>query len=273
MLQYVGRLARLSADRVRSLLSRIRSSRQVREPLRLSGEDVRLLQQVEAAFREFEGHVATTGVTPIRRPTARGFIFSNPFQPQVLGRLLGRLLTSAAQPVRAGLREADGVATGICARLVAHWDAARPRRGTDDELRRVFRDLKLASPPNPNTWVRERLYTLWRRRAMNRIYRDVALRRALREQAGIIVGRNPRTRTISFHVRTQSASRGRTQTAIDFDHAQIRHADAVSRALRTDDYRQLLSTVDPNNIQLMTARENRNFIEAIREAAREMEGP
>jgi hypothetical protein len=117
-----------------------------------------------------------------------------------------------------------------------------------------------------------RLYDPWRKRAMRRIYGDQALRRKLEEKAGIIIGRNEKTGTITMHVRTKSVTGQRVQTHIDFDHASIRHEDAVRQAIAANDFRQLTSTVNSNNLQLMTARENRNFIEAIRQAEREMVG-
>lgn len=137
---------------------------------------------------------------------------------------------------------------------------------------RVFRELRKRRPSNPNKFVRERLYNLWRNRALRRIYRDAQLRAELREQAGIIVGRNPKTGTISLHIRTQGHGGRRVRTPIDFDHGQIRHADAVADAIRTGDFSHLVSTVASSNLQLMTGRENRNFIEALREALRAMGG-
>jgi Pre-toxin TG len=272
VLRFIGRLARLPAEGLRRVRGRIRAALRARKELRLASEEQRLLRDVDEAFREFDGPVGGASARSVKVPTARGFIFLSRLQPAVLGRLLDRPLAGAAgRAVRPALQHADDVARGLRQRISAHWDAARPRAGTDAAVRRVFDELKRANPPNPNTWVRARLYDLWRKRAMNRIYRDAALRRELMDQAGIVVGRNPRTRSVSMHIRTRSASGGRTQTPIDFDHAGVGHSSAVSRALNADDYRQLLSTVDPGNLQLMTGRENRNFIEALREAQRVLE--
>jgi hypothetical protein len=249
----------------------MRAARRAGRALELGRAEREIIEGFDEAFRELQEVSSLAPV--IRAPTALGFKFLNRLQPQVLGRLLGRPLTGArAGAVRAGLRAADDAAAALQRRIAAHWDAALPRGGTDAVARRVFRELKRANPSKPNEWVRQRLYSLWRNRAANRIYRDTALRQELREQAGIIVGRNAKTKSVSIHIRTKLPSGRSTQTPIDFDHSGIGHSDAVSRALREDDYRQLLSTVDPSNLQLMTGRENRNFIEALRQAERAMEG-
>ena len=94
----------------------------------------------------------------------------------------------------------------------------------------------------------------------------------LKDEAGIIIGLNEKTGTITMHVRTKSPTAQRVQTHIDFDHANIRHADAVQSALATDDFRKLISTVSSDNLQLMTARENQEVIEEIRKAQQKMTG-
>ena len=107
---------------------------------------------------------------------------------------------------------------------------------------------------------------------MGRTFRDAALRRDFGEHAGIVIGRNAKTGTISMHIRTKSTSGQRVQTPVDFDHSRIGHVDAVARALREDDFRHLISTVDSDNLALSTGRQNRNFIEALRAAERAMLG-
>lgn len=273
MLRFIGRVGRIPADRLRSLLDRVRRARAARQALRLTDEDHRLMRELDEAFREFGGGAAAQAAPKLAKPTARAFIFLTRLQPQVLGRLLGRPLSqSAARLGTRAAQQAEDIAANIAARIRAHWDAALPKgvRSAADAAQRAFDELKRVNPANPNTFVRQRLYDAWRTRAMRRIYRDGALVRDLKEHAGIIVGRNPKTKTITIHVRTKSPTAKRVQTHLDFDHGATRHEDAVRAALRADDPRPLVSTVDSANLQLMTARENRNFIEALRKAEREM---
>jgi hypothetical protein len=273
-LRFIGRLSRVPDERVAALLSRIRVARQGRQAVRLTTDEQRLIRELDHDFREFEGLAKLPEPTK-KRLTAKGFIFLNRSQPRVLGRLLGQKMGRAARPaVRTELQVADDIADDLLKRMRAHWDAAVPRRGvsSDQAAQRVFESLRDARPANPNTWVRERFYDLWRKRALRRIYKDEALRRALRDEAGVIVGHNPRTKNYTMHIRTRSAGASRVQTPIDFDHADIGHSEAVQRAISTGDYRFLISTVSSGNLQLLTARENRNFIEALRAALREMGG-
>jgi hypothetical protein len=176
------------------------------------------------------------------------------------------------------LQEAENLAAGLAARIARHWQAALPR-GQQNALavcQRIFVRLKAAMgravKPNPNTYVRDRLYQEWRKRAMKRIGSDAALVRDLNDEAGIIVGQNPLTRNWTIHIRTRGPNAARVQTHVDFDHAIVGHQTAVADALRLNDARPLISTIDLGNLQLMAARENRNFIEALRKAAAEMSG-
>jgi hypothetical protein len=114
--------------------------------------------------------------------------------------------------------------------------------------------------------VRPRLYDRWRQRALRRIYNDAGLRSDLAQEAGIIVAHNPSSDSFSIHLWAEGPS-GRTKVPIDFDHANIGHSPAVRQALNRGDYRELMSTVDSANLQLMTGRENRNVIEELRKAA------
>jgi hypothetical protein len=268
MLRYLGRLTRIPAERIRELLARVRVARRAGRALTLAPEERRLIDEIahlNEAFREYEGAATHLPSVP-KAPTARGFIFLNPRQPQVLGSLLGRPLSGAP----AAAAQVAETAQSLRARIAAHWDAARPAGGTDAAVRRIFDELKRVNPGNPNKWVRGRLYDRWRSRALGRIQRDASLVSDLREQAGIIIGRNQKTGTVSIHIRTKASGGGRTQTPLDFDHFHTGHAQAVTQALRDNDYRALFTTIDSANLQLITGRENRNFIEALRQTNREM---
>jgi hypothetical protein len=272
ILRFVGKLARLPLDKLRQLFQRIEAARKAGRALQLTNDEAVLARQVDEAFREFTP-TAKSVPQVIKAATARAFMFLTREQPVFLGRLLGRRLSlTTPGNVKSGLQAAERSAADVVRRIRSHWDAAVSRvGGAAQTAQQVFARLRATRPANPNTWVREKLFDAWRQRAMRRIYNDQALVRDLKEQFGIIIGKNPRTGTISMHIRTKSlTSGGRVQTPLDFDHATIGHANAVAEALRTNDFRRLISTVDSSNLQLLTGRENRNFIEALREAEREM---
>lgn len=274
MLRALGRFGRMQAEKLLALLARLRAAQRTGKALQLTDEEARLMREVDEAFRELAGSASNAVSTA--KPTARAFMFLSRFQPLMLGRLLGRTLGRRGVRMTAqAAQEAEDVAASIAARLRAHWDAALPRgvQNSLDAAQRVFDELKRVRPANPNTWVRNKLYEAWRKRAMRRINADTTLVRDLKEQGGIIVGRNPQTDTITMHIRTKGPNAQRLQTHVDFDHGIVRHEDAVSEALRLNDSRLLISTIDGANLQLMTARENRNFIEALRAAQKEMTGP
>jgi Pre-toxin TG len=268
MLRFVGKLARVPVDNLRRLLQRVEAAQKARRTLQLTSDDAASARVLNEAFREFNPPV-TSAPQVIAAPTARAFIFLNRDQPLFLGRLLGRRL-SLTTP--ANMQAAERAAADVARRIRIHWDAAVSKDGgMEQTVRRIFERLKTARPTNPNEWVRENLFKQWRQRAMRRIYNDRALVRDLMEKFGVVIGKNPKTGTISMHIRTKSAtSGGRVQTPLDFDHATVGHANAVAEAMATNDFRRLISTVDSGNLQLLTGRENRNFIEAIRKAQREM---
>jgi hypothetical protein len=279
MLRFAGKMARLPLDKLRQLFQRIEAARQAPRALQLTNDEAVLARQVDDAFREF---TPTAQAVPqvIKAATVRAFMFLNREQPVFLGRLLGRRLSlTTPGSVKSGLQAAERSAADVVRRIRLHWDAAVSRAGgAQQTAQRVFAQLRAAQRAkpnlNPNEWVRPRLFGLWRQRAMNRIYNDRALVRDLKERFGIIIGKNPKTRTITMHIRTKPLTAGgRVQTPLDFDHAVRGHADAVAEALARNDFRPLISTVDSSNLQLMTGRENRNFIEAIRKAERAMGVP
>ena len=272
ILRFVGKLARLPLDKLRQLFQRIDAARKAGRALQLTNDEAVLARQVDDAFREF---TPTAKAVPpvIKAATARAFMFLSREQPLFLGRLLGRLLSlTTPGNVKSGLQAAERSAADVVRRIRNHWDAAVSKvGGAAQTAQQVFVQLRAARPANPNTWVRDKLFDAWRPRAMRRIYNDRALVRDLKEQFGIIIGKNPKTGTITMHIRTKPLTAGgRVQTPLDFDHATIGHASAVAEALRTNDFRRLISTVDSSNLQLMTGRENRNFIEALRNAEKEM---
>lgn len=277
-LRILGRLRHIDPKKVIDLLKRMRDARVARKTLRLTDGEARLMRELDRAFAEHALLVAK--VAKMAKPAARAFMFLNRRQPLVLGQLLGRKLgTPAAKMTKKAVDEAEEMAASIAGRIQRHWDAALPtgQQNALEACQSVYRKLEQAMrgvrPPNPNSFVRDKLYDAWRKRVMRRIGNDAKLVEDLKEQAGIIVGKNRLTGSWSLHIRTKGPKAQRVQTHVDFDHATVGHRKAVEDAVRFKDARPLISTIDGANLQLMTARENRNFIEALREAAAEATGP
>ncbi|WP_162055911.1 hypothetical protein [Pontibacter pamirensis] len=277
-LRILSRLRHIDPRKVAELLKRMREARAAGKRLRLTDGEARLMREIDQAFVEYTLPIAK--VVKIATPTARAFMFLNRRQPLVLGRLLGRTWGKpASKMAKSTLQDAEDIAASITDRIRRHWNAALPK-GQDNALeacqgvyRKLEQALRSKSPPNPNNFVRDKLYKKWRARAMRRIGNDNQLVNDLKEHAGIIVGKNRLTRSWTIHIRTKGPKAQRVQTHVDFDHGIVGHSKAVDDAVRLKDARPLISTIDGGNLQFMTARENRNFIEALRQAAAETSGP
>ncbi len=272
LLRLISRLRNVDPAKVSALLKRIKEARAARKTLRLTDGDANLMRELDDAFREHNLPVAR--VVKIANPTAQAFKFLNRKQPLVLSRLLGKPWNLAKETMRkAPLQEAEDIAASIRSRIRAHWDAALPKGQKNAlgacEAAYTKLDAAMKADPtlNPNSFIRKQLYDQWRTRAMKRIGKDKALVRDLKDEAGVIVGKNRLTGNWTIHVRTKGAN---PQTHIDFDHAIVGHDAAVKQTLRFKDARLLISTIDGGNLQFMTARENRNFIEAVRKAFKEL---
>ena len=264
-LRFTGRLARLSQDQLLAFLSKIRAARRSGQVLDLAkASDAEFLRNLDEAFSEFAG--VTRQAPAPKVPTMRGFRFVTQLQQKVFGSLLGRPFRRAANAGGRAAEGAEATAEAFRTRIAAHWDAVRGAGGetADAACRRVFRELRRVQPANPNEWVRTQLFDRWRPRAMNRVHGDQALREALEQEAGVVASKPGKT--AAFGVRTETPTGAEIVTNLDVDHAIIPHRQAVADALRTGDWRHLRSTIDPNNLQFMLPRENRNFIETLRAA-------
>ncbi len=278
MLRSIGQLSQVHLAHATQLMRRLRAARLSKNAVKLDAADRQLLQQLQRTALitppRAAGQTAQTagrGAAASRaaaaaRPLARRFVLSQP-QMAVTGLLLGRIMDASRAPVRAGLKASDDAAEDLVQRIRAHWEAALPKSGLNAEqtAQRIFKRLQSVRPRNPNDWVRTKFFDLWRRRAMRRVNNDAALRRDLQERAGIILGRPGSTN--SMYLRTQVADGSTSSTVLDIDHGVIKHEHAVAAALKPPgDYRQLISTVVTSNLQIVTARENRQVLEALRKA-------
>ncbi len=179
---------------------------------------------------------------------------------------------------RAALRLADERARDMLLQIRRHWEAALPPRTASaaDAARRVYQRMpENLTSSEANNWIRDRLFNPWRTRAMRRIFNDRQLRANLRE-AGITIHWRPNARrtgprTIgSFRIRGRNLRGEIEHVTLDIDHALTRHEDAVLDAISRRSWQPLVSTVEATNMQLLTGRENRIVIEALRRQAREL---
>lgn len=274
MLRLIGRLKSIPANKLKALLAKISQARKNRKNLTLTAEEAEYWASFEEAFKEFSGGPVLNAEQFAAR-TIKGYIFSSREQALVLGRLLSRNFgkTSVRISGKAALRKAESTAENLVSRIKKHWDDSLPKSGKDADgaAKDVFESLKKENPKKPNKFVRSKLYSLWRQRALRRIYQDEKLRNELRDLAGVVVGYNKKTKNYTIHIRAKSTTGKRTQVPIDFDHDVIGHSEAVTKSIRTNDYKHLKSTVNSNNLQLLTGRENRNVVESLRAYARAAE--
>ena len=223
-----------------------------------------------ARARSVAGHTAG------QQPTRAGFLLDRE-QQDVVGALLGRPLQDPPlKPSRlpgsrgAEITTAREIGEDLKKRIAAHWDAALPEdcnsvlEAADKTLTKVFTE----QPANANKFVRQHLFDLWRKRAMTQIAKDRQLVHDLREHAGIVLAKHPERQAKSLRLRGRDTAGERVHTWLDFDHAGIRHQDAVDAALQANDPNILARTVLSSELQLVTERENRIVLEALRKALR-----
>lgn len=190
-------------------------------------------------------------------------------QMQTLEQLLGQLFGQPIERVgRQELREAQERANSLIAKMKVHWDAALPEGQTRaNAMRSVFDKLeaerKRDKDLNPSRFVRKKLFDPWRVRFMKRLGRDAALRSELSSAAGIELLMDSDVPKFSLKLDVGGKE---VKIGFDVDHAETRLSDAVRTAKTPED---LLSVIESDGMQLLTPRENRIQIEALRKATRE----
>jgi hypothetical protein len=190
-------------------------------------------------------------------------------QARTLEQMLGQLF---GQPIKivgsAEARKAQDAANKLIASMKGHWDSALPKGETQTQvLKSAFDQLKTALKIDPNLnpsrFIRKQLFDPWRKRFMQRLGADSALAKELRAATGIEIAMDSEIPRFSLKLKI-----GRSQAffGFDVDHAETRLSDAVRNAKRPED---LLSVIDSEGMQLLSPRENRTQIEALRKASRE----
>jgi hypothetical protein len=183
--------------------------------------------------------------------------------------MLGKLFGQPVKPSAiADVRKAQQSADKLIATMKTHWDRALPRGETRDALLksaydRLRAELKKNPELNPSRFIRKELFDPWRKRFMQRLGGDRAFVAELRSATGVKIAMDGDVPRFQLDLEI-----GRTKARIGFDvdHAEQRLSDAVKAAKRPAD---LASVIESNGMQLLTPRENRIQIEALRKATRE----
>jgi hypothetical protein len=199
-----------------------------------------------------------------------------PAERETFGRLTGRTLgdagvrgaPDAATALRADvLRAAEADAASLRQRLKAHWDSAFPGGKTAEQAATdVLNEVAsiTSNPSEAGKLIRKKLFTTWRGRFLTKVSNDTQLVLDLRSKAGVVFNRAAGEGGNAFGVPFRDSKGAIELVGLDVDHAVVRHEEAVIEAFRTRDPKKLMSTIDSNGLQLLTERENRNFIEMIR---------
>jgi hypothetical protein len=180
----------------------------------------------------------------------------------MLGQLFGQTikLTGGKE-----LRRSQESANKLMSKLKGHWDKALPPgQSREKALQSAFDSLQegLKKDPklNPSRFIREILFNGWRKRFMERLGADSALVAELKAATGINILKEKGTPRFSLKLKIGNSE---VQFGFDVDHAKTRLSDAVKAAKRPED---LLWVIDSDGMQLLTPRENRIQIEALRKA-------
>lgn len=190
-------------------------------------------------------------------------------QARTLEQMLGQFF---GQPIKLvgtrEVRQAQATANKLIASMKGHWDAALPQGQTRAAaLKSVFdklnAELKRNPSLNPSRFVRKELFDPWRKRFMKRLGADAALRSDLRAATGVEILTDSDIPKFSLKLKM---GKSEMTFGFDVDHAETRLSDAVRNAKRPED---LLSVIESDGMQLLTPRENRIQIEALRKATRE----
>jgi hypothetical protein len=124
-------------------------------------------------------------------------------------------------------------------------------------------ELKLRPGTTSLQFVRKTLFDPWRKRFMASLGKDSALIAELRVATGIDIVTESGAPKFKL---TLKMGNTKAEIGFDVDHAETRLSDAVRNAKRPED---LLPVIDSDGMQLLTPRENRREIEALRKATRE----
>lgn len=206
--------------------------------------------------------------TPQVRAAIKNEFGLEPEQARTLEYLLGKRFADEINVTGVGdIRKAQEAANRLRAAIKEHWDAALPPGQTrDDSLRSVYADLQAARRKNPklnaSRFVRNKLFANWRIRFMRRLGADRAFAAELELLTGVKLVMDGDVPKFLLELEIGGTTR---RLGLDIDHDEMRLADAVAAARGPGDLRPI---VDSESLQLLTPRENRTQIEALRKATR-----
>jgi protein required for attachment to host cells len=259
--------ARLEAERARRDLERERLDAE-----RFRAEESRKQLETKRQRQELPDDPRRAKV---QEPPFSRFALS-PEQEALAGFLLGRPWSSSPREGESSSHSSWEQAAAIRARLREHWEAALPRRTLTavEAVEKAFRKVneargKDSSPLNQQ--LRKFLFNPWRRRFLRRVAADAALVAALAD-AGIVLRQSGKKGRNAFAIPAYDRNGANADVGLDIDHALVGHAEALTRALEENNPQHLLEIISAPNLQLMTARENRQVIEILRKDAAKWPG-
>jgi len=255
-------LSSVTDEQLARLRLRISQARATQKVLTVADDEARFWEGFEGAFREFAGAVPRGRAARLAIPPV-GEIMATSAQEAVAGRVLGRIFSQ----IGGSTNTAQQTASRIRQLLETRWNQAIAElRGSMDTAARQAYDAMLSAEGRQSAGeiIRKILFDPIRKAAVTRIKNDPELVRLLETEAGIFVGAGGGP---SLYLKALNQENRLIKIGLDFDHAETALANAVRAAVDTRDYRQLMSIIDPANLQLLTARETRNVIETLRRYA------
>jgi hypothetical protein len=189
-------------------------------------------------------------------------------QDEVIGQSVGRYFGATERAVTTALsKQAQETAGELLSRIQKAWDAATPAGHSRDEAlkaawTRVQAKLKANPKGNVGDYVREVLFTPWRKRFMDRLAADSEFKSLLKSATAMQI-EVTKAGTPRFGLQLKMGNR-RVTLRFDVDHAETQLADAAKSAKGPSD---LLPVIDSNRLQLLTSADNRVQIRILRDEA------
>jgi hypothetical protein len=233
--------------------------------LTLTEGEVEVVRGFEEAFREFTAIAKRTGrATRVKDPTLKAIEATNA-QQSVARLVLGRVFSTT----RSTNNAAERAAARIRQLLEARWNqaVAESRGSIDAAAQQAYQKMTRGAQSQESVakLIRRQLFDPIRKAAVDRIKADPELVGLLETEAGILVSSTEGGP--SLYLRGLDHNERLVRIGLDFDHAETALSRAVRAAQESGDYRALMSIVNPDNLQLLTSRENRNVIETLRRYA------
>lgn len=259
-MKLVSRIGRMPVNRIAGLQQKMSKARQVGKALQIAEDEADIMNGFMDAFDMGRPVVQSR----LAKLTLKN-ISATHEQSKVISLVLGRTFSF----IRPGSSPSEMAASRIRHLLEHHWNSAVSKlRGSIEEAARGIYESTIARGQHGRVGerIRKLLFNPIRDGAVRRIRNDPQVVRLLESEAAILV-KGAGEKGASIFMRGVRADGRIVSIRLDFDHASTALSRAVESAATTGDYRQLMSIIDPANLQLLTSRENRNVIETVRRFA------